>query len=94
MVVEWGQYGVWSNCVLFCLVKMLLFENFYSDFKVEEGCEWLVVSCCIGILDDIVNMVLFMVSDCFDYINGGEVIVDGGLNMMIFDMILKLGGCC
>ncbi len=67
-------------------------KNFYSDPKVEEGRERLVASRRIGTLDDIANTVLFMASDRSDYTNGGEVTVDGGLNMMISDMIPKPGG--
>ena len=92
MAAEWGHYGVRSNCVLPCLVKTPLSENFYSDSKVEEGRERLVASRRIGTLDDIANTVLFMASDRSDYTNGGEVTVDGGLNMMISDMIPKPGG--
>ncbi|VDG21175.1 SDR family NAD(P)-dependent oxidoreductase [Lactiplantibacillus mudanjiangensis] len=92
MAAEWGQYGVRSNCVLPCLVKTPLSENFYSDPKVEDGRKRLVASKRIGNLDDIANTVLWLASDRSDYTNGGEVTVDGGLNMMISDMIPKPGG--
>ncbi|MFC6163953.1 SDR family NAD(P)-dependent oxidoreductase [Lactiplantibacillus dongliensis] len=92
MAAEWGQYGVRSNCVLPCLVKTPLSANFYSDPKVEDGRKRLVASKRIGNLDDIANTVLWLASDRSDYTNGGEVTVDGGLNMMISDMIPKPGG--
>jgi len=92
MAAEWGQYGVRSNCVLPCLVKTPLSANFYSDPKVEEGRKRLVASKRIGNLDDIANTVLWLASDRSDYTNGGEVTVDGGLNMMMSDMIPKPGG--
>ncbi|MFM9597017.1 SDR family oxidoreductase, partial [Streptomyces scabiei] len=89
---EWGQYGIRSNCVLPCLVKTPLSKNFYSDAKVEKGRTRLVARRRIGTLDDIANTVLFMASDRSDYTTGDEVTVDGGLNMMISDMIPKPGG--
>jgi len=87
MAAEWGQYGVRSNCVLPCLVKTPLSANFYSDPKVEDGRKRLVASKRIGNLDDIANTVLWLASDRSDYTNGGEVTVDGGLNMMISDYL-------
>ncbi|MDO4680762.1 MAG: SDR family oxidoreductase [Aerococcus sp.] len=92
MAAEWGQFGVRSNCVLPCLVKTPLSKNFYKDESVEEGRERLVASRRIGTLDDIANMVLFLASDRSDYTNGAEVTVDGGLNIMIGDMVPKPGG--
>ena len=92
MAAEWGQFGLRSNCVLPCLVKTPLSENFYSDPKVEDGRKRLVASKRIGNLTDISNTVLFMASDRSDYTNGSEVMVDGGIHMMISDMIPKPGG--
>ncbi|WP_311406790.1 SDR family NAD(P)-dependent oxidoreductase [Liquorilactobacillus uvarum] len=92
IAAEWGQYGIRSNCVLPCLVKTPLSKNFYSDAKVEKGRTRLVARRRIGTLDDIANTVLFMASDRSDYTTGDEVTVDGGLNMMISDMIPKPGG--
>ncbi|MQS75503.1 SDR family NAD(P)-dependent oxidoreductase [Companilactobacillus halodurans] len=92
MAAEWGQFGLRSNCVLPCLVKTPLSENFYSDPKVEDGRKRLVASKRIGNLNDISNTVLFMASDRSDYTNGSEIMVDGGIHMMISDMIPKPGG--
>lgn len=92
MAAEWGQYGLRSNCVLPCLVKTPLSANFYSDPKVEDDRKRLVASKRIGNLDDISNTVLFLASDRSDYTNGSEIPVDGGIHMMISDMIPKPGG--
>lgn len=92
MAAEWGQFGLRSNTVLPCLVKTPLSADFYSDPKVEDGRKRLIASKRIGNLTDISNTVLFLASDRSDYTNGSEIPVDGGIHMMISDMIPKPGG--
>ena len=51
-----------------------------------------VASKRIGELKDISNTVLFLASDRSDYTNGDEINVDGGIGIMMQDMIPKPGG--
>ena len=60
--------------------------------QVREGRERLVASRRIGDLDDITNAVLYLSSERSAYTNGGELRVDGGLGIMMQDMIPKPGG--
>ncbi|ARY90674.1 MULTISPECIES: SDR family NAD(P)-dependent oxidoreductase [Lacticaseibacillus] len=92
MAAEWGQFGIRSNCVMPCLVKTPMSADFYKDPKVLDGRERLVASRRIGDLDDITNAVLYLSSERSDYTNGGELRVDGGLSIMMQDMIPKPGG--
>ncbi|OLS05657.1 2-deoxy-D-gluconate 3-dehydrogenase [Lacticaseibacillus casei] len=92
MAAEWGQFGIRSNCVMPCLVKTPMSADFYKDPKVLDGRERLVASRRIGDLDDITNAVLYLSSERSDYTNGGELRVDGGLGIMMQDMIPKPGG--
>lgn len=92
MAAEWGQFGIRSNCVMPCLVKTLMSADFYKDPNVLDGREYLVASRRIGNLDDIANAVLYLSSDRSDYTNGDELRVDGGLGIMMQDMIPKPGG--
>ncbi|ANZ60431.1 2-deoxy-D-gluconate 3-dehydrogenase [Secundilactobacillus paracollinoides] len=92
IAAEWGQYGVRSNCILPCLVKTPMSESFYADPDVESGRTRLVASRRIGTLDDIANSVLYLASDRSDYTNGAELAVDGGIGIMMQDMIPKPGG--
>ncbi|ANK61950.1 SDR family NAD(P)-dependent oxidoreductase [Loigolactobacillus backii] len=92
IAAEWGQFGVRSNCVLPCLVKTPLSQDFYSDPKVEEGRKNLTASKRIGTLDDIANAVIYLSSDRSDYTNGGELTVEGGFGIMMGDQIPKPGG--
>ncbi|BAN73500.1 MULTISPECIES: SDR family NAD(P)-dependent oxidoreductase [Lacticaseibacillus] len=92
MAAEWGQFGIRSNCVMPCLVKTPMSADFYKDPQVLDGRERLVASRQIGDLDDITNAVLYLSSERSDYTNGGELRVDGGLGIMMQDMIPKPGG--
>ena len=92
IAAEWGQFGVRSNCVLPCLVKTPLSKDFYKDKEVEDGRSRLVASKRIGELKDISNTVLFLASDRSGYTNGDEINVDGGIGIMMQDMIPKPGG--
>lgn len=92
IAAEWGRFGVRSNCLLPCLVKTPMSESFYADPEVENGRTRLVASRRIGNLDDIANSVLFLASDRSDYTNGAELTVDGGIGVMLQDMIPKPGG--
>lgn len=92
IAAEWGQFGIRSNCILPCLVKTPLSEDFYKDPNVEEGRSKLVASKRIGELKDISNAVMFLSSDRSDYINGDDIRVDGGLSIMMQDQIPKPGG--
>ncbi|WP_367600534.1 SDR family NAD(P)-dependent oxidoreductase [Limosilactobacillus fermentum] len=92
IAAEWGQFGVRSNCVLPCLVETPMSHAFYTDPKVQKGRSRLVASKRIGQLDDISNAVLYLASDRSDYTNGAELKVDGGLSIMMQDMIPKPGG--
>lgn len=92
MAAEWGQFGIRSNCVLPCLVKTPMSASFYANPDVENGRKRLVASRRIGTLDDIANSVLYLSSERSDYTNGAELPVDGGIGIMMQDMIPKPGG--
>ena len=45
----------------------------------------------IGVPVDIANAALFLLSERSSYINGGEVVVDGGMEGMLMDLIPRAG---
>ena len=92
IAAEWGQFGIRSNCVCPCLVKTPISESFYADPKVEQGRSRLVASKRIGNLTDITNAVLYLASERSDYTNGASLRVDGGISVMMQDMIPKPHG--
>lgn len=93
IAAEWGQFGIRSNCLEPCLVETPMSHAFYQDENVRAGRERLVASRRIGTLDDIANGILFLASPRSAYTNGTELKVDGGISVMMQDMIPKPGGC-
>ncbi len=92
LAAEWGEFGIRSNVIMPCLVKTPMSMSFYSDPQVENGRKKLTANKRIGSVQDIANTVLFLASDRSDYINGAQIPVDGGFNIMMGDQIPKPGG--
>lgn len=92
IAAEWGQFGIRSNAVCPCFVKTPLSRKFYEDKEVEEGRTRMIASRRIGETIDIANAVLYMASKRSDYSNGSELIVDGGYEVMLGDLVPRPGG--
>lgn len=92
LAAEWGEFGIRSNVIMPCLVKTPMSMSFYSDPQVENERKKLTANKRIGSVQDIANTVLFLASDRSDYINGAQIPVDGGFNIMMGDQIPKPGG--
>lgn len=90
--VEWGPYGVRSNCVVPCFVKTPLTEEFYQDPEVEHGRARLTALGRIGKAEDIANVVAFLASPRSDDVTGAEIEVDGGFSDKMGDLVAKKGG--
>ncbi len=89
--VEWGVRGVRSNVVLPGLIRTPLSAAFYADPVFEAKRTAMIPARRIGEPDDIGNAVAFLASDRASYINGGEILVDGGLDGMLMDLVPRPG---
>ncbi|MCX8640538.1 MULTISPECIES: SDR family NAD(P)-dependent oxidoreductase [unclassified Gilliamella] len=89
---EWGQFGIRSNAVCPCFVKTPLSRKFYEDKEVEQGRTRMIASRRIGETIDIANAVLYLASKRSDYSNGTELVVDGGYEVMLGDLVPRPGG--
>lgn len=89
---ELGQFGIRSNAVCPCFVKTPLSKKFYEDKDVEEGRTRMIASRRIGETMDIANAVLYLSSKRSDYSNGTELVVDGGYEVMLGDLVPRPGG--
>ena len=78
VAVEWGPRGVRSNAVSPGFIRTPLSEHFYADEATRTLREMMVASRRIGTLEEIANVVAFIASDAASYVNGQELIVDGG----------------
>jgi len=91
LAVEWGPRGVRSNVVSPGMIETAMTEGIYAMPGVRETRERLVPSRRIGQPRDVANAVVFLASARADYINGEEVIVDGGFTRTIMSQIPRPG---
>ena len=86
LAVEWGPDGVRSNAVHPGLIRTPMTQSLYDSPSVMERREKTVPSRRIGGPDDIAQAVAFLASPRASYINGAELVVDGGFsrNLMSF----------
>lgn len=91
MALEWGPRGVRSNCVSPGFVRTELSEAFYSKPGVTEARSALVPARRIGTPRDIANAVLFLASDLATYVNGSNILVDGGLSQAAMSVVPRPG---
>ena len=89
--VEWGDRGVRSNAICPGLIRTPLSAAFYADTAVEQQRSAMTASGRIGEPLDIANAVLFLASTRSDYVNGAELLVDGGFESMPMALLPRPG---
>jgi len=78
MAVQWGPRGVRANSVSPGMIRTPMSEHFYRNEKLHQGRIRTVPAGRIGVPDDIANAIAFIVSDAASYMNGQDIIIDGG----------------
>lgn len=78
LAVEWGPHGIRSNVVSPGLVRAPMSEAFYQAPGILEKRQAVVPLRRIGTPDDMAAAAAFLASPRASYINGQEIIVDGG----------------
>jgi NAD(P)-dependent dehydrogenase (short-subunit alcohol dehydrogenase family) len=91
IAAEWGPRGVRSNCVCPGMIRTSLSKKFYEEPGLEEARAAVTANRRIGEPGDIAEPVLFLASDRAAYVNGAELVVDGGLDCMLMDMVPRPG---
>lgn len=91
LAYEWGPQGIRSNVVSPGLVLTPLSQGFYADPQVRAAREALVPSGRIGTAGDMADAAVFLASDRAGYINGQEIVVDGGLSQTIMGTVPRPG---
>ena len=91
LAVEWGPRGVRSNAILPGLIRTPLSAAFYENKEFEEKRKALIPTRRIGEADDVAQAALFLASDRASYVNGAEILVDGGLNSVLMAMVPRPG---
>lgn len=78
IAVEWGPKGVRCNAVSPGLVRTAMSEAFYADPDLHAARVATVAQRRIGKPADIAQVVAYLASDAAAYVNGQEIVVDGG----------------
>lgn len=91
LAFEWGPSGVRSNAVSPGLVRTALSEAFYQVPGVTERRSAIVPSGRVATPEDMANVITFLASDRSSYVNGEEIIVDGGLGQILMAQVPRPG---
>jgi NAD(P)-dependent dehydrogenase (short-subunit alcohol dehydrogenase family) len=91
LAVEWGSRGIRSNTVCPGMIRTPLSESFYQHGDIEARRSAMTASRRIGRPEDIANVVTFLASPRAAYVNGAELVVDGGLDAMLMDLVPRPG---
>lgn len=87
LAVEWAADGIRSNAVKPGLIRTEMTESFYVKPGVEQRRSDIVPVGRVGRPEDIAQAVLFLASDRAAYINGQELVVDGGLERTLMNTV-------
>jgi len=91
LAVELGASGIRSNVVSPALVRTPMSEGIYTQDAVRAQREKLVPAGRISTVADVAQTVLFLASDKSAYLNGQEILVDGGLTQTWLTLIPRPG---
>ncbi len=91
LAVEWGPQGVRSNAICPGMIRTALSAKFYEEPGFEAKRAAVTASRRIGEPQDIANVALFLASPRSGYVNGAELLVDGGMANMLMDMVPRPG---
>ena len=78
LALEWGPLGVRSNAVLPGLISTPMTKAVYEQPELAARRAAIIPTRRVGRPDDIANAVVFLASSKAEYINGAELVVDGG----------------
>jgi glucose 1-dehydrogenase len=91
LALEWGPDGIRSNVVSPGFIRTPMSESFYQQPDVKERREKMLPSRRIGTPQDIADAVIFLASPRSAYVNGGEILVDGGLDQVMMELTPRPG---
>ena len=87
LALEFSKYNIRVNSISPGLIRTPLTENVYADKEIYEKRVQLVPSHRIGDPEDIARAALFLASEDASYINGVDILVDGGLMNVLFQLV-------
>ncbi len=87
MAVEWGPLGLRVNAVAPGFIDAGLSAPFFANPVVRDLREKAVPTRRLGTAQDIADAVMFLGSDAASYINGHEIVVDGGASRALLALL-------
>lgn len=91
LALEWGADGIRSNVVSPGLIRTPLSESFYQAPGILERRSAMVPGRRVGTPKDIADAVTFLASTRAAYVNGAELLVDGGLDQVVLELTPRPG---
>jgi len=88
---EWGPDGIRSNVVSPGMVITPMSQAFYDTPGVTERRSAVTPMRRIAMPQDIADAVTFLASDRASYVNGDEIVVDGGFTRTIMNLVPRPG---
>ena len=88
---EWGPHGIRSNVVSPGMVITPMSQAFYDTPGVAERRSAVVPMRRVGMPQDMADAILFLASDRASYVNGDEIMVDGGYTNMLMNLVPRPG---
>ncbi len=92
MALEWGPLGIRVNAVAPGLIDAGMSEAIYADPEIRRRRSERVPLQRLGTPADVAAAVLFLLSDGAGYINGTELLVDGGVTMSVISTLPRPEG--
>ena len=80
LAAEWGPRGVRSNAACPGMIRTALSAQFYEVPSFKAARAAVTASRRVGEPSDIAEPCVFLLSDRATYVNGTELVVDGGLD--------------
>ena len=91
LAAEWGPRGTRSNVICPGMIRTALSAKFYEEPGFEARRAAVTANRRVGEPHDIADPAVFLLSERAGYVNGAELVVDGGLDCMLMDMVPRPG---
>jgi NAD(P)-dependent dehydrogenase (short-subunit alcohol dehydrogenase family) len=91
MAAELGPAGIRVNAICPGMIRTALSAKFYEVPGFEEKRAAVTASRRVGEPHDVAHVTMFLASERSSYMNGAELVVDGGMQCMLMDMVPRPG---
>ncbi|RQS68178.1 SDR family NAD(P)-dependent oxidoreductase [Burkholderia sp. Bp8963] len=90
LCLELAPFGIRSNCVSPGLVRTPMSDAYYQDERRLQARNQAVPSGRIATPKDMAQAILFLSSDRSGYVNGEDLLIDGGLSQVVMANIPRI----